>query len=84
MEQIEGLRGRPEGLNESQKVACEAAISQRLTLIQGPLVPVKPTAVRILQSWSSQNAGTILAVADSNVAVDNLLEEVTWSRCKCG
>ena len=30
--------------------------------------------MRILESWASQEIGTILAVADSNVAVDNLLE----------
>ena len=65
----------PSDLNEAQRKAAEAAISSRLALIQGPPGTGKThTAVRILEAWAKQDIGTILAVADSNVAVDNLLE----------
>ena len=63
------------GLNRAQREASEHAIHSRLTLIQGPPGTGKTyTAVRVLEAWAKQDYGTILAVADSNVAVDNLLE----------
>ena len=62
-------------LNESQKDAVKAGMERRLTLIQGPPGTGKThTAVQILKVWAQQGNGPIIAVADSNVAVDNLVE----------
>ena len=77
--ELGGARGRKTtfapDLNEPQLIAAKAAVERRLTLIQGPPGTGKThTAVRILESWAKQDVGSILAVADSNVAVDNLLE----------
>lgn len=65
----------PNQLNEIQSQAVANAMTNRLTLIQGPPGTGKTyTAVHILQGWVKNSSAPILAVAESNVAVDNMLE----------
>ena len=46
----------------------------RAVIVAPPGTGKTYTAVRVLEAWAKQDYGTILAVDDSNVAVDNLLE----------
>jgi len=65
-----------EQLTESQRNAVKNAMEQRLSLIQGPPGTGKThVACAIIAAWVeryARNGERILAVADSNVAADNL------------
>ncbi|KAL8448584.1 hypothetical protein Emag_003899 [Eimeria magna] len=63
-------------LNEAQRQATISAMTNRLTLVQGPPGTGKThVACAIIDAWRRLNpTKKILAVADSNVAADNLME----------
>ncbi|CDR96420.1 regulator of nonsense transcripts, putative [Babesia bigemina] len=62
-------------LTPSQSDACKSALTNPLTLIQGPPGTGKTqVACAIIDCWRQQTKEKILAVADSNVAADNLIE----------
>ncbi|XP_024527418.1 regulator of nonsense transcripts 1-like [Selaginella moellendorffii] len=63
------------GLNTSQKAAVEAALCRKVTLWQGPPGTGKTkTLVQFVRIHCRSGQGKVLACADSNIAVDNLLE----------
>lgn len=58
---------------ESQKEAIGATFQRRCTIIQGPPGTGKTTtAVEVLRSWAELGLKPLLAVADGNIAVDNI------------
>lgn len=64
-------------LNHSQQAAVKAVIQQPLSLIQGPPGTGKTvTSAAIVYNLTRQNAGQVLVVAPSNIAVDQLTEKI--------
>lgn len=68
----------PCDLNHSQRTAVQQASNNFLTLIQGPPGTGKSkTSAYIIQTFLAQDSvGKILAVAETNEGVDNLLEKI--------
>lgn len=70
------IPGLPE-LNHSQQAAVKAVIQQPLSLIQGPPGTGKTvTSAAIIYNLAKQNAGQVLVVAPSNIAVDQLTAKI--------
>eukprot|EP00921_Rhytidocystis_pertsovi_P009173 GHVQ01014764.1.p1 GENE.GHVQ01014764.1~~GHVQ01014764.1.p1 ORF type:complete len:1556 (+),score=150.82 GHVQ01014764.1:209-4876(+) len=71
-------------LTPAQTTAVVAALTRRLTLVQGPPGTGKThVACAIIDSWQLEDrTKKILAVADSNVAADNLIEGLKRRRIK--
>lgn len=62
-------------LTDAQMEACKSAVVNTVTLIQGPPGTGKTqVACAIIDCWKRASPEKILAVADSNVAADNLIE----------
>ena len=70
-------------LNESQKEAVEAALSaEAIFLMHGPPGTGKTTTLVEAIIQHTQTASTLLATADSNTAVDNLVEKLNQQGAK--